>query len=326
MRYAFSCLFLALVTLSGPLSGVPAGAAETPLAMMLNNRVVVEDRLVRLGDLFSGLGEAAATPVARAPEPGNRAEVDARWLAAVAKAYGLPWRPSSQFDRAVIERASLIIDGARIEESVRDALRDQGLDPKMSLVLDNPGQRLHLSTDATPSLGVAGLSFDRVSGRFSAQILAPAEGAPQARAVVTGRVIEMAEVPVLRRRIESGEVIRSEDIDWISLRSDRLGRDAVIDIADLLGKSPRRPVRPGEPLRRGDLREPILVPKNSLVTIRLETPRMILTAQGRSLEPGAKGDAIRVMNTKSNKIINAVVTEPGIVIVLTEVTAASVLE
>jgi len=121
-------------------------------------------------------------------------------------------------------------------------------------------------------------------------------------------------------------VIRGDDIEWISLRSDRLGRDAVIDSANLLGKSPRRLVRPGEPLRSGDLRDPILVPKGSLVTIRLETPRMILTAQGRSLEPGAKGDAIRVVNTKSNRVINAVVTEPATVVVLTEVAAASVQE
>jgi len=326
MRLILSSLLLAVVGLTAVAARAPAGAAETPMAVMLNNHVVVEDRLVRLGDLFTGLDAAGATPIARAPEPGNRAEVDARWLAAVAKAYGLPWRPSSPFDRAIIERASQVIDGARIEQSVRDALRDQGLGEKMSLVLDNPAQRLHLSTDVTPSLTVAGLSFDRVSGRFSAQILAPAEGTPQARAIVTGRVVEMAEVPVLRRRVSPGEVIRDADIEWISLRSDRLGRDAVIDPVNLVGKSPRRPIRAGEPLRSGDLRDPILVPKNSLVTIRLETPRMVLTAQGRSLEAGAKGDAIRVMNTKSSKVINAVVSEPGIVVVLTEVAAASAVE
>lgn len=326
MQRLLSCLFLAAAAVIGAAASSPAGAAETAMAVMLNNRVVVEDRLVRLGDLFTGLDEAAATPVARAPEPGQRTEVDARWLAAVAKAYGVDWRPGSSFDRAVIERASLVIDGARIEETLRDALQRQGLDPKMSLVLDNPAQRLHLATDVAPSLSVAGLSFDRVSGRFSAQILAPAEGIPQVRAMVTGRAVEMAEIPVLRRRIGPGEVIREADIEWISLRGDRLGRDAVIDAANLVGKSPRRTVRAGEPVRGGDLREPILVPKNSLVTIRLETARMILTAQGRSLEAGALGDAIRVVNTKSNKVINAVVAEPGTVVVLTEVTAAYVQE
>lgn len=326
MRHLLACLILVLPALAGPAFWAPAGAAETSMAVMLKSRVVVEDRLVRLGDLFTGLDQAAATPVARAPEPGKQAEVDARWLTAVARAYGLSWRPTSPFDRVVIERASQVIDGTRIEETLREALRDQGLDPSMSLILDNPVQRLHLSTDATPSLSVAGLTFDRANGRFSAQIMAPAEGMPEARAMVTGRAVEMAEVPVLRRRMGSNEIIRRGDIEWVTLRGDRLGRDAVRDPANLVGKSPRRSLRPGEPVRTGDLREPILVPKNSLVTIRLETPRMILTAQGRSLEPGAKGDAIRVMNTKSNKVINAVVTEPGAVVVVPEVAAAAVVE
>ncbi len=66
-------------------------------------------------------------------------------------------------------------------------------------------------------------------------------------------------------------------------------------------------------LHGNQLREPILVPRNSQVTIRLQTARMILTVQGRAMEPGAMGDVIRVMNTKTSKIISASVTESGAV-------------
>ena len=57
--------------------------------------VVLDGPVLRLGDLFDGLGEEAAREIARAPAPGRRVELDARWLAAVAKGYGVAWRPSS---------------------------------------------------------------------------------------------------------------------------------------------------------------------------------------------------------------------------------------
>ena len=52
------------------------------------------------------------------------------------------------------------------------------------------------------------------------------------------------------------------------------------------------------------------------MTIRLQTARMILTVQGRAMEPGAMGNVIRVMNTKSSKIISASVTNSGAVEVI----------
>ena len=44
----------------------------------------------------------------------------------------------------------------------------------------------------------------------------------------------------------------------------------------------------------------------------LKTQSMVLTAQGRAVEPGANGDVIRITNTQSNKVVQAVVTAAGI--------------
>ena len=69
-------------------------------------------------------------------------------------------------------------------------------------------------------------------------------------------------------------------------------------------------------VRTTDLQTPVVVGKNSLVTIRLETNRMQLSVQGRALEDGAAGDVVRVMNTKSNSVVNAVVVDTGSVVVV----------
>jgi flagella basal body P-ring formation protein FlgA len=319
MRQLFLAAALALAALAGP---APAGA-QTEGPILLKTQVVVAGPVVRLGDIFDGLGEKGATPLARAPEPGKRAEVGARWLAAVAQAYALAWRPSSPLERVVIERAAVVIDTVRIEEAVRDALRRRGATGDLSLVFDNADQRLYLPSDAQASLTITGLSHDPQSGRFVANVAAPAEGPALKRAVVTGRVVQMTEIPVLRRRVEPHEIIRRQDVEWQRVRADRVGRNALTEIDALLGKSPRRPVRAGEPLFGGDLRAPIMVAKNSLVTIRLETARMVLTVQGRALDAGAEGDVIRVINTNSSKIINAMVADSGTVQVQPTVTGGT---
>ncbi len=281
--------------------------------VLLKPTVIIDGPIVHLGDLFDGLGENGATQVARAPAPGTRVTVGARWLSTVARAYGVRWQPASRLEGTVIERASIVIETQRIEGATLQALRQRGIDGKLSLVLDNPATRIHLPTDAEPSLLVAGLNYNPKTGRFTAHLVAPAVGTPLARITISGRATEMIEVPVLRRRMVPGEVIRADDITWQEVRADRLSRNVVLDPVNLLGLSPRRPIRAEKPLLGNDLRRPILVAKNSLVTIRLETERMVMTARGRALEQGANGDVIRVVNTKSNQIISASVTGSGIV-------------
>lgn len=304
-------LFAALL-----LAGTPA-LAELPAPpsapVTLKSFASIRSDVVRLGDIFSGLDERAETAIARPPAPGERVELNSRWLAAVAQAYGVPWQPESLLDRVVVERAANTIDSNQIEPLLLEALTKRGLGGKTTLVLDNPGQRLVLPAEIEPSVAISALSYEPNSGRFSARVVAPAEGPAHMLIVVTGRAVTMTDVPVLQGQVTPGEVIKAQDIGWISLRADRLSRNFVLEAADLVGKSPRRPVATGEPVRASDLREPITVKKNSLVTIRLETDRMVLTAQGRSLEDGTLGGTIKVMNTKSNTVISAVVADSGTV-------------
>jgi flagella basal body P-ring formation protein FlgA len=43
---------------------------------------------------------------------------------------------------------------------------------------------------------------------------------------------------------------------------------------------------------------------------------MELSVQGRALEDGSQGDVVRVMNTKSNTVVSAVVVDSGVVVVM----------
>jgi len=59
------------------------------------------------------------------------------------------------------------------------------------------------------------------------------------------------------------------------------------------------------------LQQPQVVTKGSLVTMVLQQKSMTLTAQGKALEAGSDGQVIRVVNTMSNRTVEAVVIGPN---------------
>jgi flagellar basal body P-ring formation protein FlgA len=67
----------------------------------------------------------------------------------------------------------------------------------------------------------------------------------------------------------------------------------------------------GTVLRNRDIRGARLVTKGALITIAVETPIMTITAQGRAMADGAMGETIQVINTQSNRTVDAVVVASG---------------
>jgi len=298
-------------------AGKSAAKAEAVKGDPVNLReaVTVNSRVVRLGDLFDNAGDKADVSVAYAPEPGKRAVFDANWLYRAARAYKLNWRPLSLQDQVVVERESLMVTREEIEDHIRAALIDRGADPAMQVEMTNRMMRIYLPGTATATIGVEDVAYETRTGRFAAVIAAPAGDPAATRVRVSGRVHKITQVPVPARRLAVNDVITERDVKLVAIRDDRVPRDAVTSADELIGMAAKRGLRPGVPVQSTAVQQPIVVPKNSLVTIVLQIPKMTLTSQGKALDNGSEGDTIRVANSKSKKIIEAEVTGPGKVIV-----------
>jgi flagella basal body P-ring formation protein FlgA len=302
-----------LIALLAAAAVIAAGqAAAEPL---LRPSVVVSGDTIRLGDIFGGAGAHAAEAVAPAPAPGTHVTYGARWLASVAHEHHLAWSPGSPYDQVSIERASHIIGGDAIASRLLAELAARQPVNNATIQLDNPGLRFVVPADAGDAMAVDGFTFDHRTGRLSAVVSAPA-GAPDAeRQRITARVIYRTELPVLNHPLAPGDVITAEDLSQIKMRRDRIGPDVVADAGQLIGKTPRRPLRAEQPIRTGDVQVPVVIHKGELVTIVLETPSMRLTARGKAVADGAMGAAIPVANTNSKRVVDAVVTGPNTVTV-----------
>lgn len=300
----------AILTVLLLLFSMPALAAP---AANLQGNVVVDSDTVLLGDLFDGAGEHAGKAVAYAPAPGRKLVLEATWLYRVARAYRVPWRPSSRFDRAIVERRSLVIETDEIVETLLDALFEHAnVEEEMEIELDNRALRLFLPTDVEPVATVASISYQERSGRFSAVLAAGTR-----KFSVAGSAYKMIQVPTLAQRAYADDVIGKRDIIWKTKRLNRLDPRTVLKESKLLGMSPRRPIVAGRAVLTTEIQPPTLVRRGKGVTIYLKTKTMQLTAKGKSLENGSNGDIVRVQNTDSGKTIEAQVTGPERVTVFT---------
>ncbi len=314
MRTPITALALALTIALFPgraLSGETGNIHEAGLGIapvMLNSHVMVTGDFIRLGDIFTNVGGTAGVNVAYAPAPGKKATFDARWLYRVATAYGLGWRPMNKLDQSVIQRDSIVIGREEIQDRILSALAEKGIGADTEIELSNRMLQIHSPTETEAAIAVEDILYDKHTRRFTA-IIATQAGDPKAkRTRVTGRAHHTTEVPALTKRMRKGEVIGPRDIKWIRVRSKRLNKDALLDAGDLLGKTPKRFVRADIPVRANEVRRPILVPKNGLVTMILQTPYMTLTSRGKAMEDGSDGDVIRISNSKSRQVVEATVT------------------
>ncbi|OAN53852.1 flagellar biosynthesis protein FlgA [Paramagnetospirillum marisnigri] len=296
--------------------GSAAWAASLP--PQLKPSAMIEGDVIRLGDLWDNLGdEKAATPLANAPQAGKRVVLENRWLAAVAQSYGIDWRPANAFERSVVERAGQNVDVRAIETELKEALRLEGAPINATVEITNR-TALHFSvpSNVTATVGVRDVVYDQRMNRFQAVVEVPA-GSPNAtRVKVLGNVFASTRIPVLARAMGRGDTITEGDIQWIDVRDEVIRRDVVTATRQLIGQEPRYQLRAGAPIRTVEVQKPVVVAKNSPVTMMVRSKFMTLTAQGRAVEDGSTGDVIRVTNIQSKQTVDAKVEGPGQVSVI----------
>ncbi len=285
-----------------------AALASQGVVPFLKSSVKIAEPEIRLGDLFVNAGPYADRVVAASPAPGGILVFEAAWLAATARTYGLDWHPASANTAIRVERAAIEVSTASITTKLNDALSGGRSDRRV--VLDNQ-VKLYAASGTAPELAIDSMDVNKDVGRFVAMVRVKSDTADGPAIRVSGRIEAMLDIPVLNRPISPGEVIRPEDISWTQIRNDAGNLGNIQDPREIVGKTTRRPLRADAPIRANDLQVPIVVKRNDLVMIVLERPGIYLTAEGKALEEGGKGGVIRVLNTQSNRPIEAVILGAG---------------
>jgi flagella basal body P-ring formation protein FlgA len=275
---------------------------------------LVRGTSLTLGDVFDGLpADKASYVLGPAPAPGKDLVLNSRTLLRIAVALELPWRPESNTDQVILRREATIVGAKTIEEAISAKLKEKGVTDNFHLKFSGLDPQMILPASALPSVEVSQVDFDPAHDLFRATISAPAGVAGVSPINIAGSVEHMSSLPMVNRAVRAGDIINVSDIEWADVPASLVQADYLTDPADIIGKTPRRSVAQGRPLRDSELVQPRMVSRGDTVTILYESGPISLTSMGRALEDGARGDHVRIANISSNRTIIGTVTDEKLV-------------
>jgi flagellar basal body P-ring formation protein FlgA len=284
--------------------------ASASFAATLRTATTLHSQTVYLRDLFDNAGSNADRPLGQGPGPGARIWLEAKQLRAIARQFGVDWRPISDADRLMLEFPGRPLRREEVVDALRQALVNAGATP--DCVIDLPGFNPPLvPLEQAIATDIGQLDYDTVTGRFTAGLTITGEGLTPITMRLAGRVDDVVELPVAVSQMPAGRVLKPEDLHVVRLRTATLHAEAVRTLDQAIGMQLRRQVMAGQPLWLTDITRPTAVARGSSVVMRIVTGGLNVTAPGVALESGATGERIRVENTASRSVVEAEVIGPG---------------
>lgn len=273
--------------------------------------VRIDREQVTLGDLFSGLGTRGGRVIGSAPAPGARIDVGSRQLAAIARQFGVGWKPPGQPDgtEVVIVRNGRRLTPKSLAAALRPSLVAAGA-PLDAAVTVAPAGLPMVPPHTRPRLVPLHVSYDAASGQFSATLLISAPSMRSTQAQISGFAQPSRLAVVAAHPLSPGEVITREDVRLRRMPRRSLPGQAPHRIADVVGLEAERAVAAGAPLDGKHLTRPQLIARGATVELDLSMPGLDVSAQGVALGSGAAGAVVPVLNPSSHLVVQAVVDGP----------------
>lgn len=308
LRLTYVILAVVLISI-GSFIGMKSASA----ASLKSVSVISSDKLT-LGDIFDNLEHNASYVIGPAPQPGKDMTLNARTLYRIASALDMSWRPTSTSEQITIRREATVVSYDAIETTLRNSLKSEGVNGRFDLKLSNGKPSIVLPFDMNENVEVSSITYNRGKDYFKATLVAPSKENPVKKINVSGMIDRLTSVPVLTVNLKNGDVIGENDIEMIEISQHDLQHNMITNKDHMIGLTPRRIAYAGKFLPEGSLIKPQLVKRGSRVSITFTEGPLVLTAKGKALQSGAKGDIIRITNLNSSRTIDAVVSSSNQVI------------
>ncbi|HMM20896.1 MAG TPA: flagellar basal body P-ring formation chaperone FlgA [Selenomonadales bacterium] len=315
-------LFLLLLWLLVP------HALAAGVTVAVNPEATVAGPDLTLGDLARITGEDTARvqmlkllKLGSAPPPGMRMNLTPETLGERLVAQSADWSDITwQVPPLItITTASQTVKGeaiaARAKEAIIQRLGAGGADSDVMLAV------LATPPDALVPLGKVDFNVDIPYGiRFNvpttASVAIRVDGRTYTTVGVKIDVKAYRNIVVASRNLVYGEILAS---DAIRMERCEVGHltGYITDPEKVLGLMVRKPVAAGAPVIETILAKPLIVKRNSNVTIIAQIGDIVVMAGGKALQQGREGEIIRVQNLSSQRVFAARVIDGTTVQVIT---------
>jgi len=281
-------------------------AATIPTPKTYSN---ISGNTIVLSDVFDGVEDNADFYLAPAPENGKTRIITFEELQKISSALHLGWVPDNREYRTIIRRVSDTASIDEIKEALKQSIKKQLPLKDFEVDLTNNNITLNIpknATSAEKAVKVDNVYFD--ASKMTVSATAYIAGNTSIKKEVKANVYYINKIPVLLENKRKGDIISSDDIGYLNMRSYDVTSNTITDINHVVGKTPRNSIDAMSPILASDLALPTLVKKGDMVIMKLKTPTIALTTQGYAVENGREGELIKIENISSKNVISALVT------------------
>jgi flagella basal body P-ring formation protein FlgA len=146
-------------------------------------------------------------------------------------------------------------------------------------------------------------------GRLNVRVDCP-DAAPWARNMAVN-VKVFREVLVSSRNLQRGALISTADISMQEVDISQARGQLIEDPQSAVGMEVRRNISTGTTLSSDLLNAPLMVRRGDTIMLIAERAGISIRQQGTAMQDGESGRQITVRNTRSNRVVQAVVTNHG---------------
>ncbi len=279
----------------------------------LKNHVIIENSKIKMGDFFEGLdANLAQKEILDSPKSGQTLTLPYSWLKQLSHNAKLDWEPKTS-DSITFERAKGISGKKDIEALISRKMQEQGEMREFQISL-NGAPIIEISSGEETRVDLEDVFKDGDSEKFKATLKVFERDVFKASYTVDGRFQLMTQIPTLSSVKHVGEEILESDLVWQKVPLSNVNNLIITSAAQVVGFTPSNyPLKPGEFIRKHQIKQPTLISKGSEVSLIVERPGLILTSKGTALEDGVRGSVIRISNSSSKRVIQGIVRSNEIV-------------
>jgi flagella basal body P-ring formation protein FlgA len=285
-------------------AALASATAQTSSAVLQECLPVSGERILagdmaRAAPVFAGMAPEAAMDYA--PAPGARRMYGAAELARLARRYGLAVEPGME---ACFVRPLETLTRERIAAALRAAMPAASIEVVEFSHQPIPPGELHFP--------VSGLPADRAT---RSPLLW--HGVVSASGRDDFPVWAKVRIQVSEKRVTAIETLApGRPIERAQLRVESYeGPPGLPDLAQIVGRVPRRPIPPGAVIELQWLDAPADVVRGDLVRVEIRSGQARVLLEGQAQSSGRRGEVVGVRNPANGKIFRATVADRGHVVI-----------
>lgn len=319
MRNLVSGVFFSLL-IAAPLATVDAAEVRLMSSVEVNEGEILLAEVARITGASRRLRERLEDiPLAEAPRNGRSFRISRRDVARSIREEGISNVRLTGARQIHVRNSTRVLMHEEMVSAVRSYLKTRLMNNRGDVEIKSinvPRQKVLLPGGGDIQLVVKAPANSRFIGRVPL-ILRVIRGSSEIRRLwVTVEVAVYADVAVAIRPIMPKQSLKAAYFEMRRMDMSSLPPDTITDPEGLEGAQAIQSLGPGDVIRKSGVRFPFLVKQGHLVRVFARRGRLSITAVGKALDAGRKGDVVRIVNIDSNKPIHARVVEDSSVEVL----------